>query len=248
MDISFAEFWEFLKTTLTVTTNLTCERFKFFGRRQKEHEYLEKFNETLSKLAKNCKLGELESKLVRDIFITNMRNVEIQKKLCIEYLTPENVLSYVLIHEKVTKIHQQYLKFPNYYAVQRPQYVKNEPTLNIVENNKCRNCGQQFKKGHLTTCPARDRNCNTCGRKGHFAKNCRSSARTQTNIVEQNQVTQENENTRANTQENPGFEVNLDDFLVLAVNTDSQINAVEDKIERGVRTVFNHEGLELRRR
>ena len=109
----------------------------------------------LSKLVKNCKLGELESELVRDIFITNMRNVEIQKKLCIEYFTPENVLSYVLVHEKGTKIHQKYLKFPTYNAVQRPQYIKNEPTLNIVENNKCRNCGQQFKKGHLTTCPAR---------------------------------------------------------------------------------------------
>ena len=116
-----------------------------------------------------------------------MRNVEIRKKLCIEYLTPENVLSYVLVHEKGTKIHQQYLKFPVYNAVQRPQYVKNEPTLNIVESNKCRNCGQQFKKGHLTTCPASDRNCNTCGRKGHFSKPFRSTARTQTNVFEQNQ-------------------------------------------------------------
>ena len=156
--------WELLKTTFTVTTNLTYERFKFLGRRQKENESLEKFHEILSELAKNCKLGELESALVRDIFITNMRNVEIQKKLCIEYLTPENILSYVLDHEKGTKIHQQYLKFPTYNAVQRPQYFKNEPTLNVVENSKCRNCGQQFKKGHLTTCRARDRKCNTCGR------------------------------------------------------------------------------------
>ena len=112
LDINFAEFWELLKTTFTVTTNLTNERLKIFGRRQKENESLEKFHETLSELAKNCKLGELKSELVRDIFITNMRNVEIQKKLCIEYLTPENVLSYVLVHEKGTKIHQQYLKFP----------------------------------------------------------------------------------------------------------------------------------------
>ena len=82
-----------------------------------------------------------------------MRNVEIRKKLCIEYLTPENVLSYVLVHEKGTKIHQQYLKFPVYNAVQRPQYVKNEPTLN----------------------------------KGHFSKPFRSTARTQTNVFEQNQ-------------------------------------------------------------
>ena len=155
-----------------------------------------------------------------------MRNVEIRKKLCIEYLTPENVLSYVLVHEKGTKIRQQYLKIPTYNAVQRPQYIKNKPTLNIVENNKCRNCGQQFKKGHLTTCPARERHRNTSGRKGHFAKHCTNSARTQTNIVEQNQTPQENENTRANPQENPEFEVNLDDFLVLALDTDTQIKAV----------------------
>ena len=141
-----------------------------------------------------------------------MRNVEKQKKLCIEYLNPEKVLSYVLVPEKGTKTHQQYLKFPTYNAVQRPHYIKNEPILNIFENNKCRDCGQQFKKGHLTSCPARDRNCNTCGRKGHFAKHCRSSERTQTNIVEQNQISQEKENTRANPQENPEFEVNLDDF------------------------------------
>ena len=132
--------------------------------------------------------------------------------------------------------------------VQRPQYIKNEPTLNI-ENNKCCNCGQQFKKGQLTTCPTRDRNCNTCGPlcKGHFANYCRSSARTQTNIVEQNQIPLEKENTRVNLQENPEFEVHLDDFLILAVDTDTQINAVEDKIECGVRTVFNHEVLELKK-
>ena len=181
LDINFAEFWELLKTTFMVTTNLTYERFKFFGRRQKENKSLEKI---LSELAKNCKLGQLESELVRDIFITNMRNVEIQKKLSIEYLTPENVPSYVLVHEKGTKIHQQYLQFPTYNAVQSPQYIKNEPILNIVENNKCRNCGQQFKKGHLITCPARDRKCTTCGREGHFAKHCRSLVRTHTNIVE----------------------------------------------------------------
>ena len=130
-----------------------------------------------------------------------MRNVEIQKKLCIEYLTLENVLSYVLTHEKGTKIHQQYLKFPAYNAAQRSQYVKTEPTLNIVENNKCRNCGQQFKKGHLTTCPAKDRNCNMCGRKGHFAKHCRSAARTQTNVVEQ--IFHDKENTGLNRRRIP---------------------------------------------
>ena len=136
LDINFAESWELFKTTFTVSTNITYVRYKFFGRRQKVNESREKFHEALSELAKTCKLGELESELVRDIFITNMRNVEIQKILSIEYITPKNVFSYVLVHEKGSMIHQQYLKIPVYNTVQRSQYVRNEPTLNFVESNK----------------------------------------------------------------------------------------------------------------
>ena len=51
-----------------VSTNLTYERYKFFGRRQKDHESLEKFHETLLKLAMNCKLGELEKKTMHRVF------------------------------------------------------------------------------------------------------------------------------------------------------------------------------------
>ena len=133
-----------------------------------------------------------------------MRNVEIQKKLCIEYLIPENVLAYVLVHEKGTKINQQYIKVPVYNPVKKTQNIKNEPTLNIVESKKGQNCGQQFKKWHPTSCPARDRNCNTCGLKGHFAKHEQpSTARTQTNIVDQNPSLAEQEIHRTNPSESP---------------------------------------------
>ena len=52
LDINFADFWDLLKTTFTVTTSLTYERYKIFGRRQKDDESLHKFQETLSELAK----------------------------------------------------------------------------------------------------------------------------------------------------------------------------------------------------
>ena len=57
LDVKFAEFWELPKITFTVTTNLTYETFKFFGRRQKENESLEKFHETLYDLAKIVNWG-----------------------------------------------------------------------------------------------------------------------------------------------------------------------------------------------
>ena len=61
LDINFAEIWNVLKSTFTVTTNLTYERYKFFGRKQKNHESQEKFQEILSELAKNFKLGYLDA-------------------------------------------------------------------------------------------------------------------------------------------------------------------------------------------
>ena len=157
-------------------------------------------------------------------------------------MTLENLLAYVLVHEKGTKIHQEYLKFLIYNSVQKPQFVRNEPTLNVVESNECRHCGQKFKKEHLTSCPARDWKCNTCGRKNHFAKHCRTQtklARTQTNLVDQNPKQPEQETYRANQQDNYSLKVDLEEFLALVVDIDNQVKAVNDKIEGGVRTVFN---------
>ena len=71
-------------------------------------------------------------------------------------------------------------------------------------------------KSHLTSCPTRDRNFNKCGRKGQFANHCRSAARKQTNIVDQNTKLSEQETYRANPQDNPEFEVHPEDVLTLA--------------------------------
>ena len=48
-------------------------------------------------------MGDPESELVRDILITNMMNVEIQKQLCNEYLTPKNGLVYAYFMRKAQK-------------------------------------------------------------------------------------------------------------------------------------------------
>ena len=107
---------------------------------------------------------------MRDLFITNMGKVEIQKKPCFEFLTHENVLAYVLAHEKGTRLHQQYVITPAADFSHRNLNVKYEPILNISKNQKCQNCGQLIKKGYLSVCPVRERSCNICGRKRYFAK------------------------------------------------------------------------------
>ena len=61
-------------------------------------------DKTRTELAKKIQLVRIEAELVRDSFITNKRNVEIQK-ICIEYLTPENVFAILEL-----KIRGQFLK------------------------------------------------------------------------------------------------------------------------------------------
>ena len=81
-----------------------------------------------------------------------MKKVEIQRKLWIEYLKPENKLAYVLVHEKGLTVHQQYLKTPVGYYTNKNFNVKNKSTLSIRENQKSRNCGQKIEKALKTPC------------------------------------------------------------------------------------------------
>ena len=90
-----------------------------------------------------------------------------------------------------------------------------------------------------TLTPARDWNCKTCGSKDHFAKHCRSAARTQNNIVGQNPKQPEQETYRANQQDNSSLKIDLEDFIALAVNIGNQVKAVNDKIEGGVRKLYS---------
>ena len=92
LELSFAEFWDLLKITFTVTTNLTYARYNLFNRRQKNHESLETFYEILSELAKSLKLGKLEAELFRD-FCHKYANCGNFEKICIEYLTPKKCVS-----------------------------------------------------------------------------------------------------------------------------------------------------------
>ena len=57
---------------------------------------------------KKRKLGDVEVKLIKDVFFTNIEYAENQLQLCTEYITAESVL----VYEKGTIIHQEYVKKP----------------------------------------------------------------------------------------------------------------------------------------
>ena len=100
LQISFKEFWEFLAIAFVRKTNVTFERHKLLNRKQRDRESLEQFWGALAEMAKKCDITAGEEEWIRDIFINNMKNYDIQKKLLTETLPPRKALNVALIDEK----------------------------------------------------------------------------------------------------------------------------------------------------
>ena len=115
-------------------------------------------------MTKKCDIAAGEEEWIRDIFINNMKNYDIQRKLLTETLPPREALNVALIDEKGILNH---LKHANNFksngsSVHKPHShfnVKREPTLNIEKSNTCMKCGGTFSKAHLAVCPAKDNTC-----------------------------------------------------------------------------------------
>ena len=78
--------------------NVTHEKGLFYGRKQRDHETFEKFHAELSAVAGRCDFTNVAEN-VRDIFITNMRESDCQRKLSRSTKTPEGVYRTALSYE-----------------------------------------------------------------------------------------------------------------------------------------------------
>ena len=81
----------------------TYEMYQMLSRKQKEGESLESFYAELSGMAARYNLGTQERKMVRDIFIFNMRNRDEQNELYREVKTPEEALRFAMLYERGDK-------------------------------------------------------------------------------------------------------------------------------------------------
>ena len=168
-----------------------------------------------------CNDGGLESEIVRDLFTANMSNDEVQKDLLAETKTPAQALDYAMKREKglENKVYirkqgtsNSHTGLPNiksepvnfvqkrggYRSKQRGgrgrggQTSRNYPEK-AGQRKDCFKCGNAFSATHLAQCPARDKICNKCTKRGHFARLCKSSDVNA--IQEDNQQQQDLQNT-----------------------------------------------------
>ena len=175
--ISLPDLLKNCKDCFQKPKNETLDSFKFLSRKQKERESLRNFWNELNGLAEKCNFGGITDSLVKDVFIVNMANQDVQQKLCTEpKTTAEETIQFAIAYEEGTYRQQSFGKLDK-------SNIKTEATEvnNINQNNKrwgsakkCFRYEGVFNQQHLKECKAIGITCMKCGKKGHFARCCQT--------------------------------------------------------------------------
>ena len=137
--LEFREMVALAKVSFDKTQSVTYERYKLFNRAQETGETLEAFHAALTAQAAKAELGTLEDELVRDLFISKMKNVVLQDTLTFGTFSPGEVLKRELKFELSKQTTQAFQKSNTATAsagqVHGTMKIKQEPIMNIGNKN-----------------------------------------------------------------------------------------------------------------
>ena len=90
--LSTAEFWKIVEAAFIRPRSIIFDRQVFLITKQLRGETVERFYGKLKELAENCDFENKEETLIRDVFITNLIDPEIQKELLKQTVEPRQAL------------------------------------------------------------------------------------------------------------------------------------------------------------
>ena len=165
--------------------NTIHERALFYQRSQQPGESVEAFVRSLHELAAHCRFEEKESEHVRDRLISGMLDKDMSLKLQLEQdnLTLEKAVDSARHCELVKSQNESQVNFVtkgyNQKKRQQQRYGKRQqaPDRRQPSGSICGQCGYTHRSPGPDACPAKSRQCNKCGKHGHFGKMCRKSAK-----------------------------------------------------------------------
>ena len=108
--LEFREMVAMVKASFEKTRNITYERYRLFTGVQEPGESFESFHAALPAQAATAELGGLEEKLVRDLFISRMKNAALQDTLTFETFLPGEVLKRAIKFEQSKQTTQAFQK------------------------------------------------------------------------------------------------------------------------------------------
>ena len=162
--------------------NITYSRYKFLTFRQEEGQKFNAYLSEMKRLSHDCELGDKEASILRDVLVNGLAIRKLQERLLRETeLTLDKVIKSCqnaeLTHEQA-KIMQK-SSTANYRDSNVDQIRsfnssrgKSNTTTSFKQQdyiNKCKFCSYGHKKGN---CPAFNKICKNCERKGHFIMCC----------------------------------------------------------------------------
>ena len=182
--ISTKDLWEILDHVFTKQRNITFDRYTFLTSKQLKEKPVEKFYGCLRELSLNCNLGSHEESIVRDVFIANMQDGEIQRELLKETRTGKKALEVAMnigmdiqnqLNMSETDIHQttNEITTTSINNIQKSLNRSRPSMSSFVKPTFCPNCGYGWSATHRQNCPARGKNCKNCGIANLIAKVCR---------------------------------------------------------------------------
>ena len=147
--------------------NRLRDRQNLLNRKQKDDASLEQFCHALNGLAANCDFSTQTTRLVCNIFVSNIKNTLVQERLFTEPKdNPEEALKCVVAFEQGAQ-QKKTIRV-------KTRKIKEEPVFAVYKNSECYKCGEKpFTMGHQKICKAKNVECRNCGKTGHYARTCR---------------------------------------------------------------------------
>ena len=138
--LKFKEMVALAKTSFGKTRSITYERYRLYTRAQETGETLESFHAALTAQAATAELGAVSEELVRDLFISRMKNKVLQDTLTFETFTPDEVLKRAIKFEQSKQTNQAFQKSGNGSTgvgqLRETQIkIKQEPIMAVCNKN-----------------------------------------------------------------------------------------------------------------
>ena len=185
-------------------TNIAYEVYNFRQARQNQGESLDSYHVRLRQLAKTCDFTDIDKEIKEHIILsctsTTLRRRALQDEYSLDKLLKvgrsleisESQARHLegrdqarYLEEKDRTVNSVRGRNRSYQARRNYSSRENKPPTHFNKKNfhtykqskdpsqTCRNCGGYFP--HKQVCPAKNKDCRACGKRGHFARVCRTN-------------------------------------------------------------------------
>lgn len=179
--ITYAAITAFLTKSFVKKISYLAERLKFGETRQSEQQSLTEYTACLRAQANKCKFGATLSERLRDQFVLGISNPQIKQEIIKKF--PSETATFADVEDHALTI-ELAIRDGETLSITKSSTALTSQPLSMSTVNKifqevlalhpktmCLRCG--YNRHHNTQdCKAIEKNCNSCGEKGHFERAC----------------------------------------------------------------------------